>query len=158
MQITTFERLLFLLRYSLFSMVNQVEMEDSERDKILASVYELRDWELEPVSFEDPFSDMNGKIAGVNNTDEKSKFLVEFMNQNNTLKEFVEIMKAERASSLDYKSKFEEEHKQNLILQERKDNLLATIESLRDQLALMNQHKYGSKSKRERRSDQRQTL
>lgn len=72
-------------------MVKQVPMEDLERDKILASVYDLRDRELSPITFEDPFSDMN--------TDEKSKLLVEFMNQNNTLKEFVEMMKAERSSS-----------------------------------------------------------
>lgn len=86
-------------------------MEDLERDKMLASTYQLRDRELEPFSFEDPFSDVN--------TDEKSKLLVEFMTQNNTLKEFVEILKAERASSLAYKSKFEEEHNLNQSLQTR---------------------------------------
>lgn len=57
----------------------------------MASAYDLRDRELSPVTFEDPFSDMN--------TDEKSKLLVEFMNQNNTIKEFVEMMKAERSYS-----------------------------------------------------------
>lgn len=75
-------------------------------------------------------------------------------------------MKAKRASSLDYQSKFEEErslrdkeHQQNLSLQERMDNLLATIESLRNQLALVNQHKYGSKlQKRKATRCQRQTL
>lgn len=38
------------------------------------------------------------------------------MNQNNTLKEVLELMKAERASFLDRKIKFEEEHKQNMSL------------------------------------------
>nr|WP_302828665.1 hypothetical protein [uncultured Bacteroides sp.] len=59
-------------------------------------------------------------------TDKKSKLLIEFMYQNNTLKEVVELLKSERSSSnLDYKSKFEEN---------------------REQLSLMNQHKYGSNS------------
>lgn len=103
-------------------------MEDLERDKMLASAYQLRNCELEPVCFEDPFSDMN--------TDGKSKLLVEFMTQNNTLKELVEMMKSERASSLAYKLKFQEEHKLNQSLQTRMDKLLATIESLRDGLPL----------------------
>lgn len=81
-------------------------------------------------------------------TDEKSKLLVEFMNQNNTLKEVLEVMKAERSSFLDYKTKFEEEHKQNLSLQARMDKLLETIGSLREQLDLMNRHTYGSKTQK----------
>lgn len=71
-----------------------------------------------------------------------------------TLKEVVELLKSERSSSLDYKAKFEEEHRQldvvheqNMLLQKRLDALLSTIESLREQLSLMNQHKYGSKSR-----------
>lgn len=59
-------------------------------------------------------------------------FFVEFMNQNNTLKEVVELMKAECASFLDYKTKFEKEHKLNMSLQTRIDKLLATIDSLRE--------------------------
>lgn len=115
-------------------------MEDSERDKMLASAYELRERELAPISWEDPFSDMN--------TDEKSKLLMDFMNQIRLMNERLEKMESERASSLDYKSKFEEEHKLNLSLQTRMDKLLETIESLRDQLALMNQHTYGSKTQK----------
>lgn len=88
-------------------------------------------------------------------TDEKSKLLIEFMHQNNTLKEVVELLKSEHSSSLDYKTKFEEEHRQldvaheqNMLLQKRLDALLSTIESLREQLSLMNQHQYGSKSQK----------
>lgn len=115
-------------------------MDDFEREKILASAYALRDRELIPPSWEDPFSDMC--------TDEKSKLLIEFMHQNNTLKEVVELLKSERSSSLDYKSKFEEEHRLNLSLQSKMDTFLSTIESLREQLSLMNRHKYGSKSQK----------
>ena len=49
-------------------------------------------------------------------SDEKSKLLLEFMNQNHSLKEIVELLKSERTSSLDYKAKFEEEHKLNISL------------------------------------------
>ena len=77
------------------------------------------------------------------------------MHQNNTLKEVVELLKSEHSSSLDYKTKFEEEHRQldvaheqNMLLQKRLDALLSTIESLREQLSLMNQHQYGSKSQK----------
>lgn len=98
-------------------------MKDSERDKMLASAYQLRDWELEPFSWEDSFSDMV--------TDEKSKLFVEFMNQNNSLKEIVELMNAEHAFPLDYKVKFEEEHKLNIDLQTSLNKLLKTIDSLR---------------------------
>lgn len=122
-----------------------MKMDDLERDKMLACAYQLRDWELEPFSWNDPFSDMG--------TDEKSKLLLEFMNQNHSLKEIVELMKSERASSLDYKAKFEEEHKLNISLQSRLDNLLQTIDSLREQVDLMNQHRYGSKPRRESRPD-----
>lgn len=117
-----------------------MKMEDSERDKMLASAYQLRDRELAPFSWEDLFSDMV--------TDEKSKLLVEFMNQNNSLKEIVELMKSERASSLNCKAKFEEEHKLNIGLQTRLDKLLKTIDSLREQLDLMDQHRYSSKSQK----------
>lgn len=46
------------------------------------------------------------------------------------------------------KTKFEEEHKQNLSLQARMDKLLETIGSLREQLDLMNRHTYGSKTQK----------
>lgn len=50
-------------------------------------------------------------------TDEKLKLLVEFLNQSNNLKELVEMMmKSDYADSLDYKAKFEEEHKLNIDL------------------------------------------
>ncbi|WP_291535335.1 transposase [Bacteroides sp.] len=115
-------------------------MDDFERDKMLACASQLRDRELEPFSWDDPFSDMG--------TDEKSKLLLEFMNQNHSLKEIVELLKSERTSSLDYKAKFEEEHKLNISLQSRLDNLLQTIDSLREQVDLMNQHRYGSKTQK----------
>jgi transposase len=128
-------------------MVKQVVMKDFERDKILGSAYELRDRELAPIAFDDPFLDMN--------TDEKSKLLIDFMNQIRLMNERLEKMELERASSLDYKLKFEEErslreeeHQLNLSLQRKMDTLLATIESLRDQLSLMNQHTYGSKTQK----------
>ena len=82
-------------------MVKQVVMKDFERDKILGSAYELRDRELAPIAFDDPFLDMN--------TDEKSKLLIDFMNQIRLMNERLEKMELERASSLDYKLKFEEE-------------------------------------------------
>ncbi|WP_145998994.1 hypothetical protein [Bacteroides cutis] len=112
-------------------------MDDFERDKMLACAYQLKDREFEPFSWDDPFLDMG--------TDEKSKLLLEFMNQNHSLQEIVELLKSERVSSLDYKAKFEEEHKLreeehqlNISLQSRLDNLLQTIDSLREQVALMN--------------------
>ena len=49
-------------------------MDDFERDKMLACAYQLKDREFEPFSWDDPFLDMG--------TDEKSKLLLEFMNQN----------------------------------------------------------------------------
>lgn len=45
----------------------------------LACASQLRDRELEPFSWDDPFSDMG--------TDEKSKLLLEFMNQNHSLRD-----------------------------------------------------------------------
>lgn len=67
----------------------------------------------------------------------------------------MELLKSERASSLDYKAKFEEEHKLreeehnlNMSLQSRLDNLLQTIDSLREQVDLMNRHRYGSKTQK----------
>lgn len=117
-----------------------MKMEDLERDNMLASAYELRERELEPFSFEDPFSDMS--------TDEKSKLFIDFMNQIKLMNNRLEKMELERASSLDYKLKLEKEHRLNQSLHTKMDKLLETIESLRDQLSLMNEHRYGSTSQK----------
>ena len=80
-------------------------MDESERNKMLPSAYWLRERELETSSLEEPFSDME--------TDEKSKLL---MNQMKLMNERLVKMEAEYTISLDYKTKFEEEHKLHISL------------------------------------------
>ena len=53
------------------------------------------------------------------------------------MKEIMEMMKTDRASSLEYKAKFKEERKLNICLQAKVDKLPDIIASLKEQFPLM---------------------
>src|SRR5574344_649409 len=117
-----------------------MKMDQLEREKIINSAKKLREREINPDPFEDPFSDMT--------SEEKSKLLIEFMSmhesdrkQINNMMERLDKFMESQASSPDYKSLFEVSQKQNA-------ELLKRISSLEELLKVKNTHIFGSKSQK----------
>src|SRR5574344_362808 len=124
-----------------------MRMDQLEREKIINSAKKLKEREINPDPFEDPFSDMT--------SDEKSKLLIEFKSmhesdrkvhesdrkQINNLMERLDKLIECQTSSPDYKALFEDAQKQIA-------ELLKRISSLEELLKVKNTHIFGSKSQK----------